>query len=87
MASPLTNLAAPSIAPLNSASLVIILLRCFASFSSISPAFKSASTPICLPGIASSVNLAATSAILVAPLVITTKLMITRIIKTIMPTT
>ncbi|MBA7687766.1 hypothetical protein ES703_96238 [subsurface metagenome] len=87
IASPLTNLAAPSIAPWNSASLAIVFLRLLASSSSISPVFRSASILICLPGIASSVNLAATSAILVAPFVITTKLMITRIIKTIIPTT
>ena len=41
---------------------------------------------ICFPGMASRVNLAATSAIRPVPLVITTKLMITKIRKTMIPT-
>ena len=49
-----------------------LLLR--ASLSLMIPAFKSASILICLPGMASSVNLAATSATLSAPFVITQKL-------------
>ena len=57
-----------------------------ASSSSISPAFKSASIAICFPGMASNVNLAATSAIRPVPLVMTTKLMITRIRKMMIPT-
>jgi len=55
--------------------------------SSINPAFKSASIAICLPGIESSVNLAVTSATLVAPLVTTIKFIRTRIINTIIPIT
>jgi len=46
------------------------------------PAFRSASIAICLPGIASSVNRAPTSAMRPAPLVITTKLITTRIMNT-----
>ena len=42
---------------------------------------------ICLPGIASSVNLAPTSAIRVAPFVITRKLTVMRMMKTTMPMT
>ena len=54
---------------------------------SISPAFRSASMAICLPGMASRVNRAATSAMRPAPLVMTTNLMTTRIRKTTAPTT
>ncbi len=50
------------------------------------PAFRSASIAICLPGIASSVKRADTSAIRPAPFVITMKLMIIRITNTTMPT-
>ena len=46
----------------------------------------SASIAICLPGIASRVKRAPTSAMRSAPLVTTTKLMTTRIAKTIRPT-
>ena len=49
------------------------------------PAFKSASIAICLPGIPSSTKRAPTSAIRPAPLVITIKLMITRMINTTIP--
>ena len=45
-------------------------------------AFKSASIAICFPGIASRVNLAATSDTLPAPLVITIRLIIAKIAKT-----
>ena len=48
-------------------------------FHDIRPAFMSASIAICLPGIASRVKRAPTSAIRPAPLVITTKSMTTRI--------
>ena len=58
-----------------------------ASSSPISPAFRSASIAICLPGIASRLNLAATSLIRSAPLVITTNWMTTSIRKTTRPTT
>ncbi|EPE99738.1 hypothetical protein RGCCGE502_03512 [Rhizobium grahamii CCGE 502] len=51
------------------------------------PAERSASIDICLPGIASRVKRAPTSAIRVAPLVMTMKLMVIRIRKTIRPIT
>ena len=51
------------------------------------PAFKSASTAICLPGIESSTKRAATSATLVEPLVITIKFIRTSMEKTIIPIT
>ena len=69
--SPLTNLEAPSIEPKKSASLCIFSLLILAVGSSISPELKSASIAICFPGIASSVNLAETSATRSEPFVIT----------------
>ena len=60
--------------------------RC-ASLSLISPALRSASIAICLPGMASSVKRAPTSAIRVAPLVMTRKFTVIRIEKTIRPIT
>ncbi len=59
--------------------------RFFAPSWSIKPDERSASMAICLPGIESKVKRAATSAMRVEPLVITTKLTITRMIKTITP--
>jgi hypothetical protein len=50
------------------------------------PAFKSASMAICRPGIASRVNRALTSEMRPAPLVMTTKLMITNTVNTTIPT-
>ena len=50
------------------------------------PAFKSASIAICRPGIASNVKRALTSEMRPAPLVMTTKLMITSTVNTTMPT-
>ena len=50
------------------------------------PAFRSASIAICLPGMASRVKRALTSEMRPAPLVITTKLMITSTVNTTMPT-
>ena len=85
-ASPRTNLEAPSIDPKKSASSAIVARRRRASSSPIRPALRSASMAICLPGMASSVKRAATSATRPAPLVMTTKLMITRMAKTTMPT-
>ncbi len=87
MASPRTNLAAPSIAPKKLDSSSSCLRRVRASFSSISPAERSASIAICLPGIASNEKRAATSAMRPEPLVITTKFTITRIANTIIPIT
>ena len=55
--------------------------------SSISPAERSASIAICLPGIASRLKRAATSAMRPEPLVITTKFTMTRIANTISPIT
>jgi flagellar biosynthesis protein FlhA len=57
-----------------------------ASGSLMTPAFRSASMAICLPGMASRMNRAATSAILPEPFVITTKLITTRIRKMMKPT-
>ena len=71
MASPFTNLVAPSMEPKKSASLWILDRRSLACCSSIRPLFKSASMAICLPGMASRVNLAATSATRSEPFVIT----------------
>jgi hypothetical protein len=51
------------------------------------PALSSASMAICLPGIASRVNRAATSATRPAPFVMTTNWMITRMMNTTSPTT
>jgi hypothetical protein len=87
MASPRTNLLAPSMAPKKLDSSSSVLRRMRASFSSIRPDDRSASIAICLPGIASRVNRAATSAIRPEPLVMTTKFTITRIAKTIRPMT
>ena len=51
------------------------------------PAFRSASIAICLPGMPSKANRAATSLMRVAPLVITTNWITTMMIKMIKPTT
>ena len=52
----------------------------------MAPVFKSASIAICLPGIASSVNRADTSATRSEPLLITTNCMIIKMINTTAPT-
>ncbi len=62
-ASPRTNFEAPSMAPKKEDSSSRAARRAFAAFSSIRPADRSASIAICLPGIASRVKRAATSAI------------------------
>ena len=87
MASPRTNFEAPSIEPKNELSSSSSQRRCWAVFSSINPADRSASIDICLPGMASRVKRAPTSAMRVAPLVITMKLTTTRMRKTIRPMT
>ena len=87
MASPLTNLEAPSIAPKKSASRAISERRFLASSSVIRPVFRSASIAICLPGMASRVKRAATSATRPAPLVITVSWITIRIRKITRPTT
>ena len=71
-ASRCVNRDAPSIAPKNSASADSCLRRWRASVSSMSPAFKSESIDICLPGNASRVNRAVTSEIRTAPWLMTT---------------
>ncbi len=87
MASPRTNLLAPSIAPKKSACWVISSRRRWASCSSMMPAFRSASMAIWRPGMPSKANRAATSLIRVAPLVMTTNWITTMIAKMISPTT
>jgi hypothetical protein len=86
MASPRTNFEAPSMAPKKELSSSSSRRRC-ASLSSIMPADRSASIDICLPGMASRVKRAPTSAIRVAPLVMTMKFTTIRIRKTIRPMT
>ncbi len=63
--------AAPSIAPQNSASRETASRRLRACCSLMTPAFRSASMAICLPGMASSVKRAVTSAVRTAPWLIT----------------
>ena len=87
MASPRTNFEAPSIEPKKALSSSSSRRRRVASLSSMRPALRSASMAICLPGMASSVKRAPTSAMRVAPLVITTKLTVIRITKTMVPMT
>ena len=87
MASPRTNFAAPSMAPKKVLSSSSVLRRVRASSSSISPVDRSASMAICLPGMASRVKRAETSAMRPEPLVMTMKLMMTRMPKTMMPMT
>ncbi len=86
-ASPRTNLLAPSMAPKNSISRSSALRRLRAVFSSMRPEARSASMAICLPGMASRVNRAPTSATRPAPLVITTNWMTIRMKKITSPTT
>ena len=86
-ASPLTYFTAPSMEPKKLASSCIFSRRLFASASLIAPVFKSASIAICLPGIASSVNLAVTSATRSEPLLMIMNCTMIRMIKTIQPTT
>ena len=87
MASPRTNFDAPSIAPKKLLSSSSVLRRLRASVSSIKPVDRSASIAICLPGMASKLKRAATSAMRPAPRVMTTKLTITRMPNTINPMT
>ena len=85
-ASPRTNLLAPSMAPKNSISCSSAARRARAPRSSIMPAARSASMAICLPGNASNVNRAATSAMRFDPLVMTVKFTTRRIRNTTPPT-
>ncbi len=82
MASPRTNLLAPSMAPKKALSSSSALRRSRACCSLMRPEERSASIAICLPGMASKVKRAATSAIRVEPRVMTTKFTITRIANT-----
>ena len=84
-ASPRTNFDAPSMAPKKADSCSTSARRRFAVSSSIKPADKSASIAICLPGIESKAKRAATSAIRPEPFVMTTKLTMTRMAKTMTP--
>ncbi|MNE95777.1 hypothetical protein D3C80_1939120 [compost metagenome] len=86
MASPLTNFIAPSIAPNSWLSLFSSSRRRRASLTSIRLARRSLSMDICLPGSASRVNRAATSATRSEPLVITRKLTTVRMRKMTNPT-
>ena len=72
VASPFTYLVAPSIEPKKLFSCWSFFLLSAASLSVIAPVFKSESIAICFPAMASSVNLAVTSATRSEPLLITT---------------
>ncbi len=87
IASPRTNFDAPSIEPKKELSSSSSRLRRIASFSSIVPAERSASIAICLPGMASRVKRAPTSAMRDAPLVMTRKLTVIRMTNTTVPMT
>ena len=87
MASPLTNLEAPSMEPKKSASRWISLRRWRAVSSSMRPELRSASMAICLPGMASRVNRAETSATRSEPLVMTMNCTRTMMRKMTRPTT
>ena len=86
-ASPLTNFIAPSIEPKNCDSRASVARRRRASAASMWPARRSASIAICLPGIASSVKRAATSATRSEPFEITMNCTSVRITKITAPTT
>ncbi len=87
MASPRTNFEAPSMEPKKELSSSSSRRRSWAVLSSIMPAERSASIDICLPGMASNVKRAPTSAMRVAPLVMTMKFTTMRMRKTIRPMT
>ena len=87
VASPLTYLVAPSIEPKKEDSCCNFSRLSFASLSVMAPVLRSASIAICLPGIASSVNLAVTSDTRSEPLLITTNWTINKIMNTMAPIT
>ena len=87
MASPLTNFIAPSIAPNSWLSRSRSRRLRLPSSMSMAPARRSASMDICLPGMASRVKRAATSATRSEPLEMTMKFTITRMTKITAPTT
>ena len=87
MASPLTNFMAPSIDPKSCDSRASAARRRRASLWSMWPARSSASIDICLPGMASSVKRAATSATRSDPFEMTMNWIIVRMRKITAPTT
>ena len=87
MLSPLTNFMAPSMAPNILLSWLMTSRRRWASSMSMTPARMSASMDICLPGMASRVKRAPTSATRSAPLAMTRNCTMVRIRKTTAPTT
>ena len=87
MLSPLTNFMAPSMAPYICDSWLTRLRRRWASSMSMTPARMSASMDICLPGMASRVKRAPTSATRSAPLAMTMNWTMVRMRKTTAPTT
>ncbi len=87
MASPLTNFMAPSIEPKNCDSRDSMLRRRRASLWSMWPARSSASIDICLPGMASRVKRAPTSATRSEPFEMTMNWMMVRMKKMTAPTT
>ncbi len=87
IASPLTNFIAPSIAPNSELSRSRSRRLRLPSSISIDPERMSASIDICLPGIASKVKRAATSATRSLPLEMTMKFTTVRITKITAPTT
>ena len=87
MLSPLTNFMAPSMAPNILLSWLMMSRRRWASSMSMTPARMSASMDICLPGMASRVKRAPTSATRSAPLAMTRNCTMVRIRKTTAPTT
>ena len=87
MASPRTNFDAPSMLPKKALSASRFSRRFLAVVSSIRPAERSASIAICLPGMASRLKRAATSAMRPEPLVMTMKLTMIRMAKTTTPMT
>jgi len=88
MASPRTNFEAPSMAPVERSFRPRAACGAGAPPSRrLRPADRSASIAICLPGMASRLKRAATSAMRPEPLVMTMKFTITRIVNTMMPMT
>ena len=87
MASPLTNFIAPSMPPCSALSMPSRSRRARAASPVIMPARRSASMLICLPGSASSVNRAPTSATRSEPLAMTMNWTIVMMMNTTKPTT
>jgi len=87
IASPLTNFIAPSMPPCSWLSMASSARRCLASSTERLPALTSASMLICLPGIASSVKRAPTSATRSEPFAMTMNCTVAMIRNTTSPTT